>query len=69
MANFEAFRWNFSSSTIPEIGRSDLSMCVVYDRPLSLGKWAKHVLAFSKSCVLNNEQKRVEKRVRFHFSS
>ena len=24
MANFEAFRWNFSSSTIPEIGRSDI---------------------------------------------
>ena len=23
MANFEAFRWNFSSSTNPEIGRSD----------------------------------------------
>ena len=22
MANFEAFRWNFSSSTNPEIGRS-----------------------------------------------
>ena len=23
MANFEAFRWNFSSSTNPEIGRSE----------------------------------------------
>ena len=24
LANFEAFRWNFSSSTNPEIGRSEV---------------------------------------------
>ena len=31
MANFEAFRWNFSSSTNSEIGRSDVT---VYDEGL-----------------------------------
>ena len=29
MANFEAFRWNFSSSTSPEIGRSDQWMAAL----------------------------------------
>ena len=30
MANFEAFRWNFSSSTKPEIGRSEMQCYVWY---------------------------------------
>ena len=57
MANFEEFRWNFSSSTILEIGRSGVSptKTKIYE----VGSYRKSIsnLVFSEYIIIRKKNK------------
>ena len=58
MANFEAFCWNFLSSTNPEIGRSDIAAAVAAVQYLSM-YWTIYLCATVASSKLSKQHLKV----------